>query len=205
VNGKQHHEAEVTEPRSELVLPAIKLEANAVHKVKVSAAGDVRAYINFVDPEKAPALVKRLAVQFGKEGLSFLYDKAAPDDVLSLTLWRPFESKERSRIRLRLETPAPKTGPYAGWTFRERVFDVRAAVAPLAHEGRGEGEVPVLGTQKEIVDAGQTVFFPVANDLAPGRYRFHLALDDGPGGYVILSKTIPGAYERLDFFLEQSR
>jgi hypothetical protein len=163
----------------------------------VTASRPVRVFLNYLHPGKPPAWVKRLGIVVEKgEGLTFDYEKvAAEEELLALTLFRAHGVLERSSVRVRLAgAPARGPGPFSTWTFRDRVYDVRPA----------EGDpVPVLGARDESVDPGQPFYFPLGNDLPPGRYRFTVDLERGPGGYLVLTRSIPGAYERRDFFEEQ--
>ena len=115
--------------------------------------------------------------------------------LLALTLFRAHGTTGRSLVRVRVtRASSAPLGPFSTWTFRDRRYDLRPA----------EGDpVPVLGTRDEKVDPGQPFYFPLGNDLPPGRYRLHVGLEKGPGGYLVITRSIPGAYERMDFFEEQ--
>src|SRR5262249_10817713 len=126
----------------------------------------------------------------------FDYEKLSPEDeTLCLRLFRAFGTAGRTVVRVRLESaPDAAAGPHAGWTFRDRRYDL----GPAAGDA-----VPVLGPPRGEGDPGPAFFFPRGNGLARGKYRVRLDLEEGPGGYVCLSRVAPGAYERRDFFIEQ--
>jgi hypothetical protein len=195
VDGRLHDEERVPGPRGEVLLPRLDLAKGGRHRVCVTTSAPVRVFLNYVNPGKSPGFVKRLAVALDRGGLAFDYDKVSPDDeTLCVRLFRPPGVTDRTVVRLRLELASDALGPYTSWTLRDRRYDLAPA----------DGDpVPVLGTPGENVDPGQDFFFPLGNDLPPGKYRVRLDIEEGPGGYVCLSRITPGAYERRDFFIEQ--
>ena len=193
VDGALLQESRTEDSRGEILLPPIKL---GMYRVKCVPSRPVRLYINYVNPGGSPILLKRLANRFGASGLEFSYDKRTPgDELLSGRLLVAPGVKERLRVRVTVETPAaPATGPFPSFTFPDRVFDLMPA---------GGSAVPVLGTATETTDAGQPIFLPLGSDLPPGSYRIRFALEQGPGGYLSISKITPGAYEARNFFVEK--
>ena len=113
---------------------------------------------------------------------------------MSFNLHRPAGATGRVQLRVRIEGAADAgVGPFPTWTFRDRVFDVRP--------GDGAG-LPVLGTQAERVDPGQTFLFPVGADLPPGKYRVRIEPVGTVEGYLLFDRSLPGAYDRREFFHE---
>jgi hypothetical protein len=197
VDGRLHYQELVPGPRGEILLPRIALGKDGKRSVRVTSSARARVLLNYVDPGKAPAFIKRLAAVLDQEGLGFDYEKTSlKDELLCARLFRaPGKAAKRTVVRVRLElAPDALTGPHTSWSFRERLYDLAPAPGdPL----------PVMGTVADTVDPGQDFFFPLGDDLPPGHYRVRMELVEGPGGYVCLSRITPGAYERRDFFIEQ--
>jgi hypothetical protein len=196
--GGLFYRVRVSGSRGEIMLPPFPLPRRGkVPVFRVTASRPVRVFLNYVNPGKKDGYLKRLAVAFDARGLSFDYDKVNPqDETLSLNLFRPLGTARRSVVRVRIEAPgATPVGPFSSWTFRERLYDLRPGEANAS---------PVFGTESETVDQGQPFYLPVGSDLPPGRYRVHVELQEGPGGYLIFARTTPGPYERRDFFYEKA-
>ena len=50
---------------------------------------------------------------------------------------------------------------------------------------------------------GQPFEIPIGQNLPPGRSRVQVDLESGPGGHLVLTRSLPGVYERCDVFEEQ--
>jgi hypothetical protein len=195
LDGQPYHRATILDARSEIVLPPFRLSKDGNHVLRVKTAHPARVFVNQHNPGDAQSFVKRTAVCLEKSSLVFDYEKVSSDEeLLSLFVFQPLNSSTRTVLRVSLEgVPARGVGPHLTWTLRDRQYDVRSQ--------KGESVV-VLGTQRETTDPGQVCFFPVGKDVPPGRYRIRIEPESGPGGFVILARTIPGPYEKRLIFLE---
>ena len=195
INEQIQHEAFIQGHAGEVALPPLP---SGQHRVQVDAPAGGRVLLNHLAPDSGvvTALVK-LALRFDAAGLGFDYEKRTRDEEerLSARLYTPYGITHPTRVRVRIDGPPAKgIGPYTSWTFRERRYSVRPATGI---------RVPVLGTVGEFVTEGQLFSIPLGSDLPPGRYHIQFDLEDGPGGYLILSKLTPGVSEQRTVFLER--
>jgi hypothetical protein len=165
------------------------------HRVAVEASAGVRVMINHTREAFEPARAvwsRRLGLRLDQEGLTIPFTKPGPgEEVLSLRLFGFRGAPGPQRLRARLwdangqALALPSWVPFPDWTFAEQ--DLR--LGPAA-----DGAVVVMQAPDEQLDAGTLAFIPLGADLAAGDYRLRLDLLDGPGGYVTLTLTEPGAY-----------
>ena len=90
--------------------------------------------------------------------------------------------------------PERGLGPHAGFTLRERLYDIRRGPQPP--------DVRVLGVAG-AVGPERALFLPLGPDLPPGRYRIRIRLAEGPEALLSLTRTTPGTAERRELRREQ--
>lgn len=194
VDGQVRRDILVDGHASEIQLPPL---ANGQHRVTVLGPKEGQAFLNYLPSEgPLPTVLARTALRFDSTRLGFDYEKrTSEDELLSLRLYTPHQITDRTHVRVRIDgPPTTGTGPFLGWTFRDRRYDIRPATG---------APVPVLGTKAEFVTTGQFLAIPLGDDLGPGLYRIHLELEQGPGGYIIVSKITSGVTEQRSVFLER--
>ena len=196
IDGRLHYKDTVFGKRGELSLPPVILnESNRRQTIEVTSSEPATVFLNYVFPMGVDVRVERLATSFDRQELEFQYEKeTADEELLGITLHRSPRATGRTRIEAEvLDGHSFPTDPGTSWTFRDRVFDLRA----------DEGEaVPVLGTEDQDVTPGSPFFMLLGEDLPPGRYTLRFRIEAGPGGYLSVSRTMPGLYDYQRFFLE---
>jgi len=164
------------------------------HKVKVMMSVSGKLFLSNTEPVQGSVL-KRLVNQFDQNGLDFVYDRTSlEEEVLSVRLHVPYGVEGRSKIRVSMVNMAPlPLKPLAGWSLGVYRFDIRPDMTI---------PVPILGTDFDFVDRGQSFFIPLGEELPVGKYRFHFELEQGDGGYLSLSKVTPGVFQERNIFQE---
>ena len=141
-----------------------------------------------------PGWQRKLA--FRLEGRATLwYDKRSADtETLSARLYTAAGDPRRSVVSAVVEAaPRPGLLPRSAWTFLRRRYDLRP--------GRLSGTTGLFGAAQDLTE-GQLFSLPLNADLPPGRYRIHFTLEDGPAGWLALSTTQPGRFDRRHFLRE---
>lgn len=181
---------EVAGAGGQLALPPLPA---GPHRLRLQGAGEGRFYLSHGEGA-GPTYLKRLANRFDRSGLSFVLDKRPGAQVLSARLYVPRNHRGASRVRVTVEGP-PRiaSGPLLEWSFLDREYEIH----PDPQE-----TVPVLQTA-ELVDGGQPFFIPLGADLPAGRYRLRFALEQGPGGYLILARLTPGQHHQRFHYRER--
>lgn len=198
VDGRAHHSFSGRGRYGEARLPPLPAGARTL-KVDVTAdgrrssAGRPRLFINHATP-RADAYSLRLAARLDGE-LAFDVERSTrEEEILSARLFQPADWQGRSRLAARIEGPAPAAlTPLPGWLFDERRFDVRPDPSWAA---------PVFDTRGERSDAGQPVQILFPAGAPPGRYRVVFRIEEGPPGYLTLSRIRPGVETRRRIFEE---
>ena len=164
--------------------------------MRILATPSTRVFLNCVNPQGRPVYLKRLANRFQTRELRFEYEKGTPgEELLSLRLFQSGESPVRTKLKVRiLASTRDKLEPSRSWTLTDRLYDLRPVT---------DTPVMVLGTDDQWVDEGRVCFLPLGSDMEPGKYTIQIARQQGEDGYLVLSKTIPGAADRRAIFSEQ--
>ncbi len=193
LDGKPYFSTELHGSSGLLNLPAVS-KGNHSLDVKISAGAEL--YMNHLQRDEE-GYTLRFANRLTRQGLSFDYVKKTLDpERLSFTFFSPAATK-RSTIRVRLSRKVPRTGsPQQDFTLLDRRFDVHPTVM---------GNVKVLNLNKGLVGEGKKFFFPTGRDVPPGKYSISVILEDGPEGYLVLSRITPGVYFTRRLNREQLR
>jgi hypothetical protein len=156
-----------------------------MRRIEIHSDSETRWFINHARDE-GPRLSRHLGIRFDAGSpLEFDFKKRDAEELLTLLIHSPADAKIPTQVSVELLAPdAPTSRALAGWTHRERRFEI----AP-----RSDESVFVLDSARESTGLGQRLFVPLASDLAPGSYRLRVALIAGPPGYVSLYRVRTGA------------
>lgn len=193
VDGRLLGDARAYGTRGQIRLPPVSV---GPHTLEIEAPKGVRVYMNALKAPR-PERLLRFAYRLDPGGMRFAYAKqVAGEETISFRLFSPHGTSRRSTVRVQLRSlPSRPPGPFSRVSLPARRYDVRP---------RGGPPVPVLHTRRENVDAGETFFFPLGEDLAPGSYEVSLTLEEGPGGYVQVYRVLPGAhFDEQQWYLEE--
>jgi hypothetical protein len=103
----------------------------------------------------------------------------------------------RARSRILIEVLGPERVerlPHDSWTYRRNVYDLRSAPQTLC---------PVIWTDGERLEEGETFYLSLGSDLHPGDYEIVLGLEGGPPCYLQLLKIAPGKQDPRRVFREE--
>ncbi len=153
------------------------------HSIKVVGEPKVSWYVSHL--ASGEAWVRRRAYLFDKP-LSFDVERTtSEEEFVSVRLFRPASIDSRTRLRVKISAPntSEKIGPFPGWLFAERVYDVRPS---------GKFALPVAETHAEKTDAGQSFYIPLPKGAPQGRYRITLT-PESARSWIAVSRVTPGA------------
>ncbi|MES2354533.1 MAG: hypothetical protein V4568_09030 [Pseudomonadota bacterium] len=185
VDGVRHHTFQGSGPYGETKLPPLIAGRHAIKLEIAATAGDKRVprfYLNQIRPSNN-AYVRRLATRVEKE-ISFDIERTSRlEETVTARLFQPAGWRRRTVLLARVEgpSPAPLT-PMPGWVVGERRFDVRSDPSFSA---------PVFDTRGVHTDAGQPVYIPFPADAPLGHYRLFFRVEQGPAGYLAVSRITP--------------
>lgn len=163
-------------------------------------AGASRAFLNYarIPSVAAPAVyLERWTIPIATAALTFSCEKAPGKEILSLDLFRPFDAREQSVVRVTIAGAAPSgLGPFPALSLTNRRYRVRPPTPdsePLF----------VLDVPGAFVAPPERLFVVLDEDLPEGRYMIEVAVEEGPPGYILLSRTTPGAPPKRSFYIEE--
>ncbi len=191
IDGRTVYSDTVTGTRGLIRLPPLKV---GKHNVSLSASEGGQWLINYAGAGLRSYNL-RLAHQINNKSLQFIYEKQkAESEVLSVQI-QTGDDALLSALRLRVKIYGERRpgGPFQAWTLTEREF----AITPDVTES-----TIVLGTRNETLHQSATLFVPIGDDFAPGRYRIEIEKLKGPASYMTLYRIMPGAYSEYSFFTE---
>ena len=192
LDGRLHHQARVAGGDGEIMLPALRIGS---YRVRVVTSAAAEFYLNYTAPRKG-SLLKRLGNRFkrGQLGFNYLHGTSC-EETLGMRLFTPQDQPGRSVLRVWVAAPRNRiVGPLTSWSFINRRFDVRPETLAGSR---------VAAHRRNATDQGQPFFMPLAPDLPPGKYTVHVELERGPGGYLLLSRIVPGLADERKIFVEQ--
>lgn len=198
VDGRVHMTATVAAARGTLAMPPIPA---GVRRIRAVAPPGTALYLNQAEPLPG-ALISRRAIRLIPGETVFDYEKRAGPDAdrpeLLVAHLYPEPSlgvAARQIVAIAIEGgPERGLGPHAGFTLRERLYDIRRGPQPP--------DVRVLGVAG-AVGPERALFLPLGPDLPPGRYRIRIRLAEGPEALLSLTRTTPGTAERRELRREQ--
>lgn len=191
LGDRVHSTAQIAGRQGEIELPAVRAGSE---RLVIAAKEPVRWFIDQADAQ-APAYLRRLAMELTDAELTFEYQKESGEaEVLSGELY--LSSHDRSGLRVTIAGDPPGIdGPAQEWTFRERLYDVKAP---------GTAQIAVLNSSMPPLAGGQRFFLPLGSDLPPGRYRISFALEGASKAYLTLYRLTAGQRELRRFFRESA-
>jgi len=180
LDGQEWSNGVASGSAGEVALPPFKPGA---HHIKIISEPKVNWYASHLT--SGEAWVRRRAYLFDKP-LSFDIERTtSEEEFVTIRLFRPAHIDSRMRLRVKISSPGmpEKIGPFPGWLFAERVYDVRPS---------GEFALPVAETHSEKTDAGQPFYIPLPKGAPQGRYRITLTPENARS-WVAVSRVTPGA------------
>ncbi|MBI4859040.1 MAG: hypothetical protein HY815_02015 [Candidatus Riflebacteria bacterium] len=192
VDGALLAASHVSGPDGEVVLPPVPVGA---HRVRLDCSAPLRAFINYADPGKGPAMTSRLAVRLTGKPLVYDVEKRGPEaQAIMLRHFTQPKQSERATFTVDIGLPAGRaTGHVNDWTFEGHAFDVRPA---------GGHSLPVLASRGGRSDEGQPFFVNLGNDIPAGHYRIRVTPHGHATGYLEVSQVHPGRPEKRKIFFE---
>lgn len=192
LDNNPHYETRIAGTRGEIQLSPLKFGA---HNIKVESSGETEFYLNNIEGGDH-VFLKRFVNKLDRKGLDFIYKKITPsDELLSIRFYSPSDNRERNTIVASVDTAgAILLEPFESWTFSRQSFSIK----PDNRE-----RVAVLNTYNDYLESGQLFFVRLGSDLPPGDYHIRFALESGTGGYLSLSRVLPGLFEERRFYKER--
>lgn len=186
--------------RSESGLLTLPPMAPGRYAVELQSSAGVRALIS--NTEEAfesgrQAWSRRLGVRLDANGLSIPFRKPQDaEEILSLRWFGLVGGERAQHLQAQLlgadQEPLqrPRWGPFRDWTILENEL----WLGPMP-----DGPARVLQAPDEQVEDVLLAFIPLGSDLAAGDYRLQIDLEQGRGGYLMLTLTEPGDYSWARF------
>jgi len=192
LDNKLHYETRIAGTRGNIELPPIKFGR---HNIRVEAQGQAEFYLNNIEGGET-VFFKRFVSRLDKKGLDFIYNKQTPsDELLSARFYSPSKNMERNTILASIDSGKfILSEPVDSWTFTRQRFSIKPD---------NSGRTAVLNTYNDYLENGQLFFIRFGSDLAPGNYHLHFKLESGTGGYLALSRVLPGLFEERKFYKER--
>lgn len=192
LDEKPYFSTELHGLSGQIHLPAVTIGS---HRLSVKASSGTELFMNHLQRD-TEGYQLRFANRLTRKGLQFNYlKKTQESERLSFTFFSP-AATERSKIRVQLLGGAPLMAEVPGqdFTLLDRRFDVQVTEIE---------SVKILNLGKNLVGEGRRFFFPMGNDIPPGKYTISVELEDGAEGYLILSRITPGTFSTRKLIREQ--
>jgi hypothetical protein len=192
LDNNLHYETRIAGTRGEIQLPPVRFGR---HKIRVESPGKAEFYLNNIQGVER-VFFKRFVNRIDSKGLDFVYKKQTPsDELLSVRFYSPSKNMERNTILASIDAgKIILSEPFESWTFTTQRFSIK----PDSRE-----QSAVLNTYNDYLESGQLFFVRLGSDLPPGDYHVHFDLESGTGGYLSLSRVLPGLFEERKFYKER--
>lgn len=165
------------------------------HRIRIVSEANARWYVNHL--ESGSPWVRRRAYRLDKP-MHFDVERTALDEeFVAVRLFRPADADSRMKLRVKISAPDTddRIGPFPGWLFAEREYDIRPG---------GQLALPIAETDAEKTDAGQPFYIALPKGAPRGRYRITLTPEDA-SGWIAVSRMTPGASAKTALILESVR
>ena len=183
VDGEHYFSGKLFGETGRLQLPPL---AVGKHHLEIDAATDITLLINHLKRAE-PGHMLRFATSMSNQDLTFEYRKTGTErDRLSF-LFFSSSITEPSTIRVVLEGTDVYDSPviHDQSTLTNRQFEISPTET---------ASTSVLNAGNTRLGDGQRFLFPLGTDIPPGEYRIVVNLENGPGGYLVLSRVEPGSF-----------
>jgi len=194
LDGQLYYRGRLAGTDGEVSLPDM---AVGHHRVRIESDKGIAFYLNYNKPISG-SLLKRASNRFDGRPLQMMYTRGNhAKETLAMRLYTPQGESSRSIIRVRMDMPADRVvGPVRSWSFINRRFDIRSETLE-GHSAR------VAAYRRDTTNLGQAFSIPIAENIPPGSYTLHISLEQGSGGYLLLSRIVPGLADKRDVSVEQ--
>ncbi len=185
LDNKIYFKQTVFAKSGELDLPTL---APGRYKIKLEMSKTAELFIDHI-ANSGDSFVKRLAINLDKKPLIFSYTKEYDEELLAIRVYTTKSQDLSQNIRLQLSPVSErKMGPLQSWSIVDREYQLDASDGLPAK---------LLGGVERELAAPRILFVALGEDLSNGKtYQIKLNLNSGPEGYVILSRTLPGIFDR---------
>jgi hypothetical protein len=193
--GALHGSFEVWGRSGQRLLPPL---CSGWHELRVEASGDGRFFIGSAFHEDAGRFRRRFGYLLagGREARVPFPKKSSGSELLAVEVQLARRAAGRTRLCVSIDgPPAAGCGPFASWTFRERLFELEA-------EEPADGFV--IGGEGERLWPPRRCLLLLGEDMAPGLYSLLLSLEEEAAGYFTVSRAECGLFEQFLFFLEDA-
>jgi hypothetical protein len=131
---------------------------------------------------------KRTAIQLGDAPLVFNYLKQNSEELLAFRVFGEKDDVDPQKLTIRIKgNNNTDIGPFKSWTIKDKKYILEA----------GDGaHAKVLYAKNNLLGPAKLIFIQLGDDMPNNKsYKIEVELAQGEGGYLIMTRTIPGIFE----------
>lgn len=169
----------INHSRGRVSLPAL---SPGRYRIRVETDKAIDIYMTPADIDNRMLYQERLALLMEPGGCTFIYPKEEKEERLNLRLFSPIGTSAPCRVDVEIRRINREKGRVLSqWTLAKRTYTVKPAGGP---------SWPVLDTRNQQTDRGQSLFFPLGEDIKPGTYE--VKVKSSTGYYLSAARLVPG-------------